>query len=69
MLIIGNSHVSLFNNGINCPQENINIHWVGALKIDWFFNKHPGAIKIENEFKIWNVKQINIFKSVFHRID
>lgn len=51
MLIIGNSHVSLFNNGINCPQEHINIHWVGALKIDWFFNKHPGAIKIEKDFK------------------
>ena len=58
MLIIGNSHVSVFDHGIECDQENINVKWVGALSIDWFFNNHPGARKICSEFDLetgWKV--------------
>lgn len=49
MLIVGNSHVSVFKYGANlpdAPDEPVRIHWVGALEIDHFFNGHPAARKV-----------------------
>lgn len=50
MLIIGNSHVSLFQKGISCLSETVKVRWVGALIVDWFENNHPGANLILDEF-------------------
>ena len=51
MLIIGNSHVSLFQKGVQCSQEPVKVKWVGAFIVDWFKVNHPGAQLIKDEFE------------------
>lgn len=41
MLIIGNSHVSLFEDGILCGTEDVGIRWMGALRSIQLFDGHP----------------------------
>lgn len=64
MIIAGNSHVSLFDKGLILPEkdnEEVNIFWIGPIKIEHFFNKHSFALKIEQLFekdKDWKILSI-----------
>ncbi len=53
MLIVGNSHVSVFSRGarlIDAPEAPFLVHWVGALEIDHFFTDHPAGRKVRQLF-------------------
>ena len=43
MLILGNSHVSVFEEGILSPDEPVRVHWLGALLASHFLNGHPAG--------------------------
>jgi len=54
VLIVGNSHVSVFSNGCILPEEpdeSVGVHWVGALEVEHFFNGHPAARKVRELFQ------------------
>lgn len=49
MLILGNSHVSVFEDGILCPEETVEVRWMGALLARHFLDGHPAgraAVKV-----------------------
>lgn len=50
MIIVGNSHVTLFKNGLRLGAEPIDVHWVGALEVDHFVIDHPAARKVRSLF-------------------
>jgi glycosyltransferase involved in cell wall biosynthesis/tetratricopeptide (TPR) repeat protein len=49
VLIIGNSHVSAFDNGISSPDEDVRVLWVGALRAAHFRQDHPSAQAVRRE--------------------
>lgn len=49
MLIIGNSHVSVFDHGVSSPQEPVRVLWVGALKASHFASGHASAEAVLRE--------------------
>ncbi|HBN07155.1 MAG TPA: hypothetical protein DD435_00410, partial [Cyanobacteria bacterium UBA8530] len=54
MIIVGNSHVSVFRGGrlmVEGTREAVDIHWVGALEINHFFDDHPAATRIRRLFE------------------
>jgi len=66
MIIAGNSHVSMFrkkNIVSTTTKKQLEIHWVGALTIDYFKKNHPAAQKIRdlfNDYKDWNFLSIGL---------
>lgn len=51
MLIIGNSHVDIFRQSslkIDCANEKLNIHWVGAIKIANFYKNNVVGNKVRS---------------------
>ncbi|MEB3238280.1 MAG: SGNH/GDSL hydrolase family protein [Candidatus Sericytochromatia bacterium] len=49
MIIVGNSHVSVFSGGCQLrgqPALPVAVHWVGALEIEHFYRDHPAAGKV-----------------------
>ena len=43
MLILGNSHVSVFEDGILCSGDRVEVRWVGALLARHFLDGHPAG--------------------------
>lgn len=43
MLILGNSHVSVFEDGILCAGERVEVRWMGALLARHFLDGHPAG--------------------------
>jgi len=43
MLILGNSHVSVFEDGILSPGERVEVRWMGALLARHFLDGHPAG--------------------------
>lgn len=52
MLIIGNSHVSAFDNGIRSADEDVRVLWVGALRACHFRQNHPSAQAVRREIAL-----------------
>ncbi len=52
MIIAGNSHVSMFRQGMIRSGESrpVGIHWVGPLTVEHFFNSHPAARRVRTVF-------------------
>ena len=59
MIIIGNSHVSMFRQGSIIqagPNQPVKVMWVGALSANHFLNHHPAAQKVRTvcaEYSGW----------------
>ncbi|MBU6427418.1 MAG: hypothetical protein KGR26_00260, partial [Cyanobacteria bacterium REEB65] len=53
MILVGNSHVTLFKPGCmlpDRPEEEVGIHWIGAPVIEDFVHGHPAARKVRDLF-------------------
>ena len=53
MMLVGNSNISCFNQqGLELVSsaESVEVHWVGALQIDHFFNGHPAGARVRKLF-------------------
>lgn len=59
MMLVGNSNIACFNQqGLELASavEAVEVHWVGALQIDHFFNGHPAGARIRKLFALKNTR-------------
>ena len=70
MILVGNSNISCFNQQgleLTSTTESVEVHWVGALQIDHFFNAHPAGARVrtlfsnENGWKFLSIGTHDIF--------
>ncbi len=65
MIFTGNSNITCFRQydlGA-AVKESLEVHWVGALQIDHFYNNHPAGTKVRNLFlrdKGWKFLSIGV---------
>jgi len=65
MIFAGNSNITCFRQyGLgSAVKESLEVHWVGALQIDYFYNNHPAGTKVRNLFlkeKGWKFLSIGV---------